>query len=62
MVIDFIRIPDGSREWVLNHVRAGQEVVEKEIAAAGFKKADEVKNLLKENYMVVFEKGAGRAK
>ena len=38
VVIDFHRIPGKSREWVLNHVRAGQEVVEKEIAEAGFKK------------------------
>jgi predicted methyltransferase len=62
IVVDFIRIPGQSREWVLNHVRAGQEVVEKEIAAAGFRKAAEVKEVLKENYLVVFEKPAGRAK
>src|SRR4051812_13072805 len=56
IVVDFIRIPGQSREWVLNHVRVGQEVVEKEIAAAGFRKAAEVKDVLKENYLVVFEK------
>ena len=31
-------------------------MVEKEIAAAGFEKTDEVKDLLKENYFVVFTK------
>ena len=62
VVIDFIRIPGKSREWILNHVRAGQEVVEREIAAAGFKKSEEVKDLLQENYFVVFEKAAGPGK
>jgi len=62
IVVDFIRIPGQSREWVLNHVRAGQDTVEKEIAAAGFRKTGEVKDLFKENYLVVFEKMAGRGK
>lgn len=55
VVIDFIRIPGKSREWVLNHVRAGQDVVEQEIAAAGFVKIDE-KPLLAENYFIRFKK------
>src|SRR6516225_12320512 len=38
VVVDFHRIPGKSREWVLNHVRAGQEVVVKEIEQSGFKK------------------------
>jgi ubiquinone/menaquinone biosynthesis C-methylase UbiE len=58
IVIDFHRVPGKSREWVLGHVRAGQEVVEKEIASVGFKKADEVKELFTENYFVVFTKTA----
>ena len=58
IVVDFIREPGKSREWILNHVRAGQDVVEKEIASAGFKKTGQVKDLLKENYLVVFEKAA----
>lgn len=56
IVIDFIRIPGQSREWVLNHVRAGQEQVEKEITTAGFKKVADHKNIFKENFFVVFEK------
>jgi predicted methyltransferase len=55
IVIDFHRIEGKSREWVLNHVRAGQEVVVKEIEISGFKKVAERK-LLKENYFLVFEK------
>jgi hypothetical protein len=55
VVIDFHRIEGKSREWVLNHVRAGQDVVVKEIESSGFKKVTE-KKLLKENYFVVFEK------
>jgi 3-mercaptopyruvate sulfurtransferase SseA/ubiquinone/menaquinone biosynthesis C-methylase UbiE len=55
IVIDFHRIEGKSREWVLNHVRAGQDVVVKEIESCGFKKMAE-KKLLQENYFVVFEK------
>ncbi|MFO0934899.1 MAG: class I SAM-dependent methyltransferase [Gemmataceae bacterium] len=58
IIVDFKRIPGTSSDWVLGHVRAGQEIVEKEIADAGFKKKDEVKDLLKDNYLVIFEKPA----
>jgi ubiquinone/menaquinone biosynthesis C-methylase UbiE len=60
VVIDFVRVPGKSSDWTLKHVRAGQEQVEKEIAGAGFKKVNEVKKLLKENYFVVFEKAEPR--
>lgn len=56
VLIDFHRIPGKSSDWVLGHVRAGQEVVIKEIEEVGFKKVHEEKDLLKENYLVVFEK------
>ncbi len=57
VVVDFIRIPGVSREWVLNHVRAGQEVVTAEIEAAGFVKVrDEDSSFLKENYIMRFQK------
>lgn len=55
VVIDFHRIEGKSREWVLNHVRAGQEIVVKEIVSCGFKKVSEEK-LLSENYLIRFEK------
>lgn len=56
VVIDFHRIKGKSSDFVMGHVRAGQEVFVKEIEESGFKKVDEVKDLLKENYFVVFEK------
>ncbi len=56
IVIDFKRIEGESSDWTMDHVRAGQEVFEAEILQAGFQKADEMKDLLKENYMVVFER------
>lgn len=55
VVIDFHRIEGKSREWVLNHVRAGQEVFTREIVSNGFKLVEE-KRFLKENYCLVFEK------
>lgn len=56
VIIDFIKVPGQSREWILGHVRAGQDVVEQEIIKSGFKKVNEVKSMFKENYFVVFEK------
>ncbi len=57
VLIDFHRIPGKSSEWVLGHVRAGQEVFEKEILSCGFRKVREEKEIgLKENYCLIFEK------
>ncbi|MFN7877153.1 MAG: class I SAM-dependent methyltransferase [Pirellula sp.] len=56
ILIDFKRIKGESSEWTMNHVRAGQEVFEEEIIAAGFRKVREHKDKLKENYFVEFEK------
>ena len=55
VVVDFQRIPGKSREWVLNHVRAGEKTVVQEIVSSGFKKIGEEK-FLSENYLVRFEK------
>jgi 3-mercaptopyruvate sulfurtransferase SseA/precorrin-6B methylase 2 len=55
VVIDFHRIPGKTRVWLLYHVRAGQDVVVKEIESSGFKKVGEEK-FLNENYLVRFEK------
>jgi predicted methyltransferase len=57
VLIDFHRIPGKSREWIMEHVRAGQEVFVREITSAGFVVAGEEK-FLKENYFVRFEKKA----
>ena len=58
ILIDFRRIEGFSSDWTMDHVRAGQEVFESEILAAGFRKVAEQPELLKENYFVVFEKVA----
>ena len=59
VVIDFHRIEGVSSEWVLNHVRAGQEVFRGEIESAGFRLVEEPK-FLKENYYMIFEKAPPR--
>jgi ubiquinone/menaquinone biosynthesis C-methylase UbiE len=58
VLIDFHRIPGVTKEWTMNHVRAGQEVFTREIESAGFKQIEDRK-LLKENYFVRFAKVAG---
>jgi len=56
VLIDFKRIPGESSDFIMGHVRAGQEVFEAEVIAAGFEKVDEVKDLLTENYFVKFRR------
>ncbi len=58
ILIDFRRVPGQSTEWVLNHVRAGQEVFESEVVQSGFRKSREPEGVLKENYLVEFTKSA----
>ena len=56
-LIDFKRIPGVSRDWLLEHVRAGKDVFCHEIESVGFKKVEEVEiEGLKENYFVIFQK------
>ncbi|WP_039961755.1 methyltransferase domain-containing protein, partial [Rhodopirellula europaea] len=57
VLIDFERIPGVSREFLLGHVRAGKEVFQSEIVAAGFKFIDEIDvEAFEENYLLRFEK------
>jgi len=57
VVIDFERIPGVSREWLLNHVRAGKEVFRDEVLAAGFELLrEDDSGFLKENYILRFVK------
>ena len=56
VLVEFRRVEGTSTDWVMNHVRAGQEVFESEIVKSGFKKVREERDLLKENYLVTFEK------
>lgn len=56
ILVDFKRIEGESSDWTINHVRAGQEVFEAEILSTGFQKIREERELLKENYFIVFQK------
>lgn len=56
VLIDYARVKGVSSEWVMSHVRAGQEVFSREIVDAGFKQVGEKKDLLKESYFVRFVK------
>ena len=56
VLIDFKRIPGVSSDFVMGHVRAGQEVFEAEVTAAGFEKLTETTDVLKENYFVRFKR------
>jgi predicted methyltransferase len=56
VLIDYHRIQGVSSDWIMGHVRAGQEVFTQEIVDAGFKKIEERRDLLKESYYVQFEK------
>lgn len=57
VVVDFERIPGVSRDWTLEHVRAGKETFRAEIEAAGFVFEDEVHvEGLDENYVLRFRR------
>ncbi len=57
IIVDFERIPGESREWIVNHVRAGKEQFRREVEAAGFEFVEEVDiSSLKENYFLRFRK------
>lgn len=56
ILIDFQRIAGFSSDFVMSHVRAGQEVFTKEILEAGFEQVEERRGLLKESYFVRFKK------
>ena len=46
-----------SRPWILEHVRAGREVVQQEVEAAGFELVRvEATPFLRENYLMRFRK------
>jgi ubiquinone/menaquinone biosynthesis C-methylase UbiE len=54
-LIDFVREEGESSDWILNHVRAGEAVVRKEIASVGFEFVDE-KEIFEQNYFLQFRK------
>jgi ubiquinone/menaquinone biosynthesis C-methylase UbiE len=53
LVVDFKRVPGKTPQWILEHVRAGEEAVTAEIEAAGFEKVESLP-ILKENYVLRF--------
>jgi predicted methyltransferase len=61
VVVDFERIEGVSTPQRLAHVRAGKELVIKEIEAAGFRLLEERK-FMQENYFVRFEKAGAAAR
>lgn len=57
VILDFIREPGLSREWILDHVRAGEAVVRREVEAAGFAfMRREETPFLRENYVLRFRR------
>ena len=57
ILIDFDRVEGKSRDWLLQHVRAGKEVFRDEIQAAGFSLVEEKKiDGFEENYFLKFKK------
>jgi predicted methyltransferase len=57
VVVDFERIPGQSREWLLDHMRAGKDEFRREIEAAGFSFVEEVEIPgFEENYFLRFKK------
>lgn len=58
VIVDFQRIDGKSRQWVLDHVRAGKETVIKEVRAERFELVDEPPTpFFEENYILRFRKG-----
>ena len=55
LLIDFKRLSGVSSQWVLSHVRAGQEDFTREILDSGFNLVEE-RNFLKESYCLRFGK------
>jgi ubiquinone/menaquinone biosynthesis C-methylase UbiE len=53
LVVDFERNPGESSDWILEHVRAGREVVRGEIEAAGFRHLETI-DMLEENWVMRF--------
>ena len=53
IVVDYRREKGKTPDWLMKHVRAGQDVVTREIEAAGFKLLREEK-FLKDNYLLEF--------
>ncbi len=59
VVVEFDRVKGRSSDFVLKHVRAGQDVFVKEIETAGFRRTTTARPpALKENFLATFEKSS----
>ncbi|MEM1433902.1 MAG: hypothetical protein AAGG11_07610 [Pseudomonadota bacterium] len=59
-ILDFQRVPGVSRDWMLNHVRAGKETVIAEVEQGGFELVAELEIPgLEENYLFEFRRCKG---
>lgn len=58
VIVDFIKDPKRSSDWILQHVRADRQTVIKEIETAGFHLERE-ESFLRSNYFLVFSKRPG---
>ena len=57
VLIEFHRIPGRTDPFLLEHVRAGREVFQAEIEAAGFRFLEEIAlESLEDNYILRFER------
>lgn len=57
IIIEFDRVEGESRDWIMGHVRAGREIVRKEIISAGFEWIEDTPTpYLKENYFARFRR------
>lgn len=55
-IVDYHRIPGKTRQWLMDHLRAGQDTFAREITDAGFRRLpDPPTPFLDENYLMVFE-------
>jgi predicted methyltransferase len=55
VLVDYRRVEGKTSEWMMKHLRAGQEVFTREIESDGFKLIEEGK-FLKDNYVLRFER------
>ena len=57
VVVDFEKIEGTSQQWILEHVRAGKQVVSAEIVSAGFTMDQQMRlDGMTENYMLQFRR------
>ncbi len=57
VIVEFDRVEGVSRQWILDHIRAGKATFREEIEAAGFRFVEEVEDTgLEENFLLRFAK------